>query len=145
MSEMSVVVSREFEAPVAKVFEAWLDPKVLAKFMNPCVGGPDATVTNDPVEGGAFEIIMKAEDKDIPHRGVYRKIDRYTRLVFTWDSPFSLPDSVVTLDFTERNGGTALTLTHVKFASEEARKGHEGGWTGILASLEPVLVASKAA
>jgi uncharacterized protein YndB with AHSA1/START domain len=145
MSELSVVVSREFAAPVAQVFEAWLDPRVLAKFMNPCVGGPDARVSNDPVEGGTFEIIMKAEDKDIPHRGVYRKIDRYRQLVFTWDSPFSLPDSEVTLDFSESEAGTSLTLTHVKFASEEARKGHEGGWTGILASLEPALAKSRAA
>jgi uncharacterized protein YndB with AHSA1/START domain len=145
MSELSVVVSRRFSAPAARVFEAWLDPEVLAKFMTPCVGGPAARVTNDPVEGGAFEIIMRTEEKEIPHRGVYKTIDRFDRLVFTWDSPFSLPDSEVTLEFVERAGGTDVTLTHVKFASEDARNGHERGWTDILASLEPVLAGSKAA
>ena len=145
MSELSVVVSRRFSASIARVFEAWLDPEALAKFMTPCVGGPTARVTNNPVEGGEFEIIMRTEEKEIPHKGFYKTIDRYRKLVFTWDSPFSLPDSEVTLDFVERAGGTEVTLTHVKFASEEARKGHEGGWTGILSALDPVLAESKAA
>ncbi|WP_299816096.1 SRPBCC domain-containing protein [uncultured Roseibium sp.] len=145
MNDLSVVVSRIFPAPRTKVFEAWLDPQVLALFMQPCEGGPPATVTNDPVEGGDFEIIMRADDKEIPHRGVYKEINRHSRLAFTWESPFSLPDSVVTLDFKDVADGTELTLTHVKFPSEESRDGHEGGWKGILAALMPVLAESKAA
>ena len=145
MSEMSVVVSRKFSAPATRVFEAWLDPEMLAKFMVP---GPDMTVpkaVTDPVVGGAFEIIMQAGDQQIPHKGVYKEISRHSRLVFTWESPFSVPDSTVTLDFVEVDGGTELTLTHVKFPSEESRNNHEGGWTSILDSLAPALASVQAA
>lgn len=131
MSEMSVVVSRRFAAPVARVFEAWLDPDALARFMFP---GPDMSVPSvktDPVVGGAFEIVMQAGDRQMPHRGVYREINRYSRLSFTWEGPFTEPDSLVTLDFWDVNGETELTLTHVRFPSEESRANHEGGWTRI--------------
>ena len=139
MSELSVVVSRRFAASTARVFEAWLDPVVLAKFMRP---GPDMSapkVTTDPVVGGAFEIVMMAGDQEIPHRGIYKEINRHTRLAFTWESPFSEPDSLVTLDFVDIDGETDLTLTHVRFPSEDSRANHEGGWTAILACLDPAL------
>jgi uncharacterized protein YndB with AHSA1/START domain len=139
MSEMSVVVSRRFSAPVSRVFEAWLDPDTLAKFMLP---GPDMSVpmaTTDPVVGGAFEIVMQAGEQQMPHRGIYREIKRYSRLVFTWEGPFSEPDSLVTLDFWDVEGDTELTLTHVKFPSEESRSNHEGGWTRIIECLNQVV------
>ncbi|MFW6010294.1 MAG: SRPBCC family protein [Gemmatimonadota bacterium] len=135
-NDLSLTVSRTIEAPVEKVFEAWLDPDMLSRFMTP---GDDVTVpsvTVDAVEGGRFEIIMKTGDKEIPHSGVYETIDRPNRLVFTWESPHSIDGSTVTLEFASIEGGTEVTLTQVKFSSEDSRDGHEKGWTGILAALE---------
>lgn len=135
MSEMSVVVSRRFSAPVSRVFEAWLDPEALAKFMFPALDMSVPVATTDPVVGGKFEIVMQAGDRHMPHRGVYREINRYSRLAFTWEGPFSEPDSLVTLDFWDVDGETELTLTHVKFPSEDSRANHEGGWTRIFECL----------
>ena len=42
------------------------------------------------------------------------------------------PDEV---DFEEADGGTNLTLRHVRFPSEESRANHEGGWGRILDTL----------
>lgn len=144
MSELTVVVSRKFSVPAARVFEAWLDPDMLAKFMIP---GPDMSVpkaTADPRVGGEFEIIMQAGDQQIPHRGIYKEINRHSRLVFTWDSPFSTADSTVTLDFEEVAGGTELTLTHVKFPSEESRDNHRAGWGKILETMDHGLSEASA-
>ena len=121
------------------MFNAWLDPAMLARFMMP---GPNMTVPHaatDPTEGGRFEIVMKAGDDEIPHAGTYKEIDPHSRIVFTWESPFSIDGSTVTLSFDQEGDGTRVTLNHVRFASEEARNNHEGGWSAILAALGEVL------
>ena len=141
MSELELTINRTIPASREAVFNAWLSPKMLAQFMTTPMGGTKPTqVTNDPVKGGRFSIVMMNEDKEIPHAGTYLEIDPHSRLVFTWESPYSLDDSVVTIDLTEPEPGmTDLKLRHVKFRSEEARNGHEEGWTAIVGNLATML------
>jgi uncharacterized protein YndB with AHSA1/START domain len=136
--ELELTVSRTIPAPREKVFDAWLSPATLARIMRPSPGDGLARVTNDPVKGGRFEIMMvTAEDKEIPHTGTYLEVDPHRRLAFTWASPHSLDDSVVTIDFAERGPkATEITLRHVKFRSQQSRDGHVRGWTTILDALE---------
>ncbi len=141
MTELSLTTSRTINAPAERVFNAWLDPAMLARFMTP---GPGMTVPKaeaDPTEGGRFAIVMKAGDDEIPHAGTYLKINPHSQLVFTWESPFSVDGSTVTLDLSEVDGGTEVTLTHVKFASEETRDNHLGGWGAILEALDQACAA----
>ena len=139
MTDLSLSVSRLIAAPRTRVFDAWLDPEMLARFMMPGPGMSVPDAKNSPVEGGRFDIIMRANDTDMPHGGIYQEIKRHSRIVFTWESPFSVEGSTVTIDFAEVSGGTNVTLTHVKFPSEESRDNHENGWTGILTALDTVL------
>ncbi len=140
MTELTMEVSRHLPHAPERVFDAWLDAGMLAKFMIP---GPGMTVGEtraDPKVGGAFLIEMIAPDAGaIPHTGEYLEIDRATRLKFTWNSPFGSQDSEVTLDLTPKDGGTDLKLTHVRFPSEESRDNHQNGWTAILETLEGAL------
>lgn len=141
MTELSLTIARVIAAPKDRVFQAWLDPKMLTKFMMP---GPDMSVPKaetNPVAGGRFDIVMHAGGNDLPHAGTYKEISPHDRIVFTWESPYSVDDSTVTLDFAEVEGGTEVTLNHVKFANEEVRDNHKGGWTGILATLDSALAA----
>lgn len=135
-TELKLEIARFIPAPKERVFDAWLDPAMLAQFMMPA---PDMSVpeaTSDARVGGRFLVVMRVGDKDMPHAGTYKIIDRAKRLAFTWESPMSpIEDSTVTLDFTEAEGGTDLRLTHVRFPSEDSRSNHEGGWTRILATL----------
>jgi uncharacterized protein YndB with AHSA1/START domain len=140
MTELTLNVSRTINATPEKLFNAWLDPKMLARFMLPGDGMSVPSATCDPVEGGRFDIIMRAGDQDIPHAGTYKKIDRHTQLVFTWESPFSVDGSTVTLKFTPVDAGTRVDLNHVKFPSQESRDNHDGGWVAILAALETIAV-----
>jgi uncharacterized protein YndB with AHSA1/START domain len=104
--------------------------------MLPMPGMPAPQVECDPREGGAFLIVMRAGDKELPHRGEYLEISRYDRLVFTWQSEFAAPGSTVTLTFDELGPGeTKVTLHHVGFPSDESRDNHQGGWTEILETL----------
>ncbi len=141
MTDLSLTTSRVINAPAASVFNAWLDPETLMRFMTP---GPDMSVPKaetDPVEGGRFHILMKSGENEIPHSGTYVEISRHSRLVFTWESPFSVEGSTVTLEFANVEGGTEVRLTHVKFPSEESRNNHDAGWTGILTALDTAMAA----
>ncbi len=141
MTELELTVSRKIAASRERVFNAWLSPETLAKFMQPPFdGSKPARVTTDKVKGGRFSIVMIADGREIPHAGTYLAIDPHAHLSFTWESPHSLDDSVVTIDFVAVDAGTTeITLRQVKFRSEEARNGHIGGWNAILDKLETVL------
>lgn len=137
---LQLTVARTIPAPAKDIFEAWLDPSALAKFMKPAPDMSDARVEVDAREGGVFLIAMRAGDQELPHRGEYKTIDRYTKLVFTWESGHTIPGSTVTIDFTERSPNeTEVTLHHVGFPSEEARSNHEGGWGQILEAVSTVV------
>jgi uncharacterized protein YndB with AHSA1/START domain len=136
MNELELKVSKVISAPIEKVFDAWLDPKTLAKFMQPMDGMSDAVVSNDASVGGRFSIVMIAGDNKMPHEGKYVEIDRPHRLVFTWETDCSSDGSTVTLDFSKVDDEkTQIDLHHVKFIDEKTRDDHTGGWTGILDAL----------
>ena len=140
MNDLVLSVNKSVNAPIEKVFDAWLDAKMLAKFILPMPGMPEPEVENDPKQGGKFTIIMHVGDNDVPHTGEYLEISRPNRLVFTWISPCSTDGSTVTIDFTETaNNVTDVKLTHVRFIDEEARSDHEGGWTNILEALNGLI------
>jgi uncharacterized protein YndB with AHSA1/START domain len=136
MTELSLTTTRQINAPVEKVFDAWLSAETLKRFMLPGEGMSVPKAEVDPQVGGRFAIVMAAGDDEIPHAGTYLTIDPHSRIVFTWESPFSTDGSTVTLDMRPVDAGrTELTLTHVKFATESSRDSHQKGWEGILAAL----------
>ena len=140
MTELSVNLTKTIQAPIEKVFDAWLDPASLTRFILPGPGMPQPEVENDPREGGRFTIVMHVGEEKIPHSGSYLTIDRPNRLVFSWESPYSTDDSQVSLIFTQVDADTTkIELTHVRFINEEARSNHEGGWTNILDKLTEVV------
>ena len=140
MTDLTVSLNKEINAAITTVFDAWLDPKTLSQFIMPMPGMEQSDVKNDPQAGGNFEIVMKVGDEKVPHTGKYLEIDRPKKLVFTWQSPASLDDSTVTLNFTEIDDNkTNIELTHIRFIDEEHRSNHEGGWGNILDTLNQVI------
>lgn len=133
--DLTLTADRVINAPPEAVFDAWLDPQMLMRFMCPGPGMTTPQATCDARVGGRFDLIMKNGDDEMPHGGVYQVIDRPGRLVFSWESPFSAPGSTVDLTFEPANGGTKVTLTHTRFVSDESRDNHLGGWTAILEKL----------
>ena len=143
MTELSITIKKIVQAPIERVFDAWLDAEMLARFILPMPGMPQPEVENEPHQGGGFTIVMHVGENKIPHTGEYLEISRPDRLVFSWVSPFSTDGSKVTINFSKSgNGGTDVELTHVRFIDEEARSNHEGGWTNILKKLDDIMVES---
>lgn len=132
----TITIERILPAAARVVFEAWLDPAALARFMCPAPGMGVAKVEVDARVGGAFLIVMMVGDTERPHHGEYLEITRYTRLAFTWRSVFAGEGSRVTLRFEPLGDDrTRLTLEHVGLASPELVRQHEAGWTRILDAL----------
>lgn len=139
MTDLTLTVERTINAAQEDVFNAWLNPEMLKKFMTP---GPGMTVpraSTDAKKGGRFDIIMQGGDNELPHAGTYKEIDPHSRIVFTWESPFSVDDSTVTLTFAPEGEGTHVTLSQVRFLDAETRDNHEGGWKSILNALDAAL------
>jgi uncharacterized protein YndB with AHSA1/START domain len=140
MSDLTIHLKKTINAPVEKVFNAWLDADSLSRFMTPMPGMPNPRTECDGREGGRFAIYMLVNDKEIPHTGTYLEIKPHSKIVFTWESPFSIDGSTVTILFNSLDGNrTEIDFNHVKFISDEERNDHEGGWTYILEVLEEIV------
>ena len=140
MTELKVNISKTINAPIEDVYDAWLDPEMVSKFMLPMPGMENPEVSIDAREGGSFEIIMQVGDNKVPHTGKYTQMNRPENLVFTWESPASTDDSIVSLEFTKLDDArTHIELTHTRFIDEQHRSNHESGWCNILEMLDSSL------
>jgi uncharacterized protein YndB with AHSA1/START domain len=116
MSEpVRAVVTKRFAATAERVFGAWLDPDWLGRWMF----GPnvrDERIVRlglEPRVGGKFSFIVERGGKPVDHVGEYLELDRPRRLVFTWATRDSLPEtSRVIVEITPLDGECELTLTH---------------------------------
>jgi uncharacterized protein YndB with AHSA1/START domain len=142
-------ICREFSAPIQRVFEAWTQPDVLAKWFGP-EGFTVVNAQTDLSIGGKYEISIKSPDDNIiKHFGEYVEINVPNSLIFTWElkdqtcagSEGKHVTTLVTLNFTETPQGTLLTLTHEKLPDQAAFAGHQFGWQGSLAALNQHLIS----
>jgi uncharacterized protein YndB with AHSA1/START domain len=139
---ISLRVTRILAAPREKVFQAWTDPKALAKWFAP-TGEYETRIPKLELRvGGAYRIEMQLGDKNSVAIGTYREIRPPQRLVFTWswetnpNDRGDPGDTVVTVDFIDRAGKTEVVLTHERFPDAQARDAHDKGWTGCLDRLQ---------
>ncbi len=140
MNDLTMTVQKLIPAPARRIYEAWLNPDMMRRFL---FAGQDVRVSlaeTDPRVGGHYKLVMSTDDKDIPHTGVYLELVPHSRIAFTWESSHSVEGSTVTLDLTPEGDGTLVTLTHVRFASPEMVEAHRGGWSFILENLSRVAV-----
>ena len=112
---------------------------MLPKFMMPAAGMSAPKASNDPKEGGRFEIIMPAGENEILRAGTYQEISPLDWIDFTCESPFPVDHSTMTLTFELVEKGTRVTLTYVRVNDAETCDNHEGGWVNILKALNAIL------
>jgi uncharacterized protein YndB with AHSA1/START domain len=138
-----VVVTRGFGASAESVFDAWLDPQMIGRWMfGPALRDEEILhLKLDARAGGSFSFKVRRGDQEIDHVGVYREIVRPHRLVFTWGiAGESTDDSVVFVEIAPHGNGCELTLTHEmapQWADYAPRV--EQGWTTMLAALGKIL------
>ncbi len=138
----SLRLEKVISGPIEEVFDAWLDPASLGRWMIPGPGG-SAEAKTDPVVGGKFRIMMKLDQAEILHHGEYHVIRRPEKLVFSWNSPYS-DNTLVTVDFERLSArSTRVVLTHELFPEAAVMESHRQGWGFILSGFEQDVAATK--
>lgn len=134
---ITIRVTRRFDAPPERVFDAWLDPDRARTFLFATSTGQMVRAEIDARVGGAFNFTDRRDGADVEHIGKYLEIDRPRRLVFTFHTERGSTDlSRVSVDIVPLATGCELTLTHEmdpKWAEYKDRT--QAGWTMILDSL----------
>ena len=124
------------------MFDAWLDPSAVGRWLFHAPGGEMKTIDIDARAGGKYEIAeQRGEDLD-RHVGEYLVIDRPNKLVFTFryigpKAPGS-PATQVTIDIQSTDNGCLLTLTHEGVLADWGERTSHG-WGMILDNLAATL------
>ncbi len=140
---VKVRVTRHFNASPERVFDAWLDPEMIGKWMfgHALRDEEVLRIAADARVGGSFSFLVRRQGEEIDHVGKYREIARPLRLVFTWGiAGFSEDESVVIIEIVAQESGAELTLTHEldpKWADYASRT--EDAWTKMLDALAATL------
>lgn len=151
--DRDVVMTRDFDAPRAFVFDALTKPEHLRRWLL----GPDGweliTCDIDLRVGGRFRYVWRKHgdaSTDMGMSGVYRAVEPPARIVSTelFDQDWTGGEAVSTVVLTEKQGRTTLVNT-VTYASREARdavlkSGMESGVAVSYDRLDGIVAAMEA-
>lgn len=158
MAQKTITITRIFDAPRARVWEAWTDPEQLKQWWGP-KGFTAPSITNDLRSGGKFLYAMHGPagteyDKDMWSGGEYREVVPMEKIVSTDNfmdkdgnviSPaeFGMPGDwgqmVVTVTFEDAGEDkTKLTLVHEGHPAEFADNANTG-WNESLDKFAAIL------
>lgn len=118
-SDREAVVTREFNAPAALVFDAITKPDLLTRWYGYPI--PLDVCESDPRLGGAFRFAFTVNGKQMAKFGVYQEFNPPRGFVRTefyegWDEY----EAIMTVELVERNGKTTMTQSFL-FPSQELR------------------------
>ena len=141
-------LDRTLAAPPEWVWDALTNADALAAWFWP--ERFDTKAHTDPRPGGSYRI----EGGGMAVHGTYVAVEAPTRLVFTWRWDGDQEETLVTItlspprrrvrrrvELSTVDGGTALTLTHERFADPSSRDNHLTGWSDCLDRLPGWLAA----
>jgi uncharacterized protein YndB with AHSA1/START domain len=121
----TLTTTREVQAPIGRVWDAWNDPAKIARWWGPA--GFHSTVEElDVREGGRFVVIMHGPDgTDYPNLYVFDQVEELKRLVYTnaGSEEFGLGPFQSVVDL-EELGNTTRVVLEARFSSEEDKRKH---------------------
>ncbi len=142
VAEKVFEISRKFSASAEQVFDAWLDPGGVGRWLFASADGEMKRVEVDPRVGGKFVISDQRGDTLAEHFGTYLEIDKPHRLVFSYAMDLKAEPTVVTIEILEMEDGCQLLLSHrIDPEWGDVLAQINEGWTSILESLATMLNA----
>jgi uncharacterized protein YndB with AHSA1/START domain len=136
-TELEILITREFEAPIALVFDVFTKEEHVRKTFAP-FGEEMAVCDIDLRVGGGYHYVMVTDDgTEMSFRGTFLEIEPPTRTVQTWVFE-GWPDTeaVETMSLRETDGGT--TMTWMLAFHDQAGRDHMTKYDGIEAGFDNV-------
>jgi uncharacterized protein YndB with AHSA1/START domain len=138
VSDRAFSVHHTFRAPAARVFAAYVEPELVARWWAP-PGGSLRVETLEARAGGAYRYVQRTGNgQEVVFAGTFLEVVPVTRLVYTFQME-GWPDSRVTttIVLAEAAGSTKLTLTN-EYPTKDVRDAmaQHGAVAGAKASLE---------
>jgi len=136
----SLEIKRVIRAPRDRVYKAWTDPAQLREWWGP-EGVRTINLISDVRVGGKYRWeLARSEGEEMVVFGEYRELVPGKKIVFTWkwddDEAWEARNSIVTVEFSDSDGGTEVRLVHEQLPSEESRDRHNEGWSSVLDRLD---------
>ena len=136
-SELEIVLTREFDAPIGLVFDVLTKPEHVRRHVAPF--GEEVTVCSiDLRVGGSYHFVFVTKDgKECSFRGTYLEIEPPTRSVQTWIfDGWAGVEAVESVDLHETDAVTTLTW---KLAfPDQAARAHWTATDGLEANFDNV-------
>jgi uncharacterized protein YndB with AHSA1/START domain len=147
----TMTVASEWDAPIARVWQLWADPRKLERWWGPPTY-PATVVEHDLRPGGKVSYFMTSPEGEQMH-GWWKvvEVDEPNRLALedgfadTDGNPNdNLPISKFTVTFTELPGGATRMVIESRFPSREAMEqmiemGMEEGLTAAMGQIDAIL------
>ncbi len=147
----TMTITSEFDAPIARVWQLWSDPRQLERWWGPPTY-PATVVEHALVSGGAVRYYMTGPTGD-RHHGYWRvlAVDPPRRLEFedgfadaSGAQNQALPTTTTRVELLEHAPGRTRMTVHSQFASAEAMKqlldmGMETGMSLALGQIDGIL------
>ncbi len=139
-------MSRHFNYPRARVFEAWSDPRQVEQWWG-CAQTKAVVSTMDFRTGGTFKHHMVGEGYgEMDFEGTYTEIVAPEKIAYavSLPTPGGPVEMRVAIEFLEEDGGTRLVVTQTGFPMPELKQHVSRGMSASFDKLERVLASEPA-
>jgi uncharacterized protein YndB with AHSA1/START domain len=110
-SELEIVTTREFDAPIELVFDVLTEPEHVTNWFAPFEDKVTVCEIDLRVEGNYHMVFVTPDGTECAFRGTYLEIEPPTRVVDTWlFEGWPDAEAVETVELQETDGVTKLTL-----------------------------------
>ena len=140
---ISLRLHRRLSKPREAIFRAWTTPELLRRWWCPA-GWVPAEIEVDLRVGGAYRLGMRRVDGGglVYVHGHFLEVCAPEKLIYSWkwENVFEqMPETKVTVRFTESAGETELELTHEPLPEIPICLRHRSGWIEAWRRLEESL------
>jgi len=134
-SELEILITRQFEAPIALVFDVLTKTEHVRHTIAP-FGEEVKECSFDTRVGGDYHYVFVADDgRDMSFHGTFLEVQPPTHIVDTWlYDGWPEVKAVETIDLHEADGVT--TLTYRLAFRDKAGRGHMTRYDGLLANFD---------
>ncbi len=143
-NDYKVSISKEFHAPVEKLYKAWTQPELLKQWWKP-MNKTLTEVTNDLQKDGDVRYVF--EDNSLVIEGKYMEVKENEKLLYSWNWQLAKDDIKdssykLTIEFSGKDDTSNITVLQENFVNEEGALPHKEGWEKGLNDLKEFLEAT---